>query len=56
MQLNKETKQTNIVTNYVTGVFQGDITALYSLIICLDYELKILIDIVKENDFAIKNS
>ena len=38
----------------VVGVLQGDMFAPYLFIICLDYVLRISIDIVKENGFTLK--
>ena len=37
----------------VTGVLQGDTLAPYLFIICLDYELKTSIDLMKENDLKL---
>ena len=39
----------------VTGVFQGDAWAPYLIVLCLDYELRTLIDLIKENGFTLKN-
>ena len=38
----------------VAGVLQGDTLAPYSLIIYLDYVLRMSIDLSKENDFTLK--
>ena len=40
----------------VTGVLQGDTLAPYLFIICLDYELRTLIDLIKENVFTLKQA
>ena len=37
----------------VAGVLQGDTLAPYLFIICLDYELRISIDKIKENSFEL---
>ena len=37
--------------NIVTGVLQGDTLAPYLFIICLDYVLRMSIDLMKENGF-----
>ena len=37
----------------VTGVLQGDTLASYLFIICLDYILQTLIDLMKENGFTL---
>ena len=39
----------------VAGVLQGDTLAPYLFIICLDYVLPTLIDLIKENSFILKN-
>ena len=36
----------------VAGVLQGDILALYMSVICLDYVLRMSVDLIKENDFT----
>ena len=38
----------------VAGVLQGDKLTPYLVIICLDYELMISIDKIKENGFKLK--
>ena len=38
----------------ITGVLQGDILVPYPFIICLDYLLWKLIDLMKENGFMLK--
>ena len=38
----------------VAGVLLGDTLALYLFIIHLDYILRIMIDLIKENGFALK--
>ena len=38
----------------VVGVLQGDTLASYLFIICLDYVVRILIDLMKENGFTQK--
>ena len=38
----------------VARVLQGDTLALYQFIICLDYELRMSIDLIKENSFTLK--
>ena len=40
--------------NIVAGVVQGDTLAPYLSIICLDYTLRMLIDLMKENGFIPK--
>ena len=40
--------------NIVAGVLQGDTLAQYMLIICLDNILRMSIDLIKENGFALK--
>ena len=43
-------------TNYfhnVAGVLQGDTLAPYTFIICLDYVLRMSIDLMKENGFKL---
>ena len=40
----------------VAGVLQGDTFALYLFIICLDYILQTLIDVIKENSFTLKKA
>ena len=40
----------------VAGVLQGDTLAPYLLIICQDYVLRTLIDLMKENDFSLKKA
>ena len=42
--------------NIVAGVLQGHRFVLYLFIICQDYELRMLIDIIKENGFTVKNT
>ena len=37
----------------VTGVMQRDTLAPYRFIICLDYVLPTLMDLMKENDFTL---
>ena len=37
----------------VAGMLQGDILALYLFIICLDYVLRMSIDLMKENGFKL---
>ena len=37
----------------VTGVLQGDILAPYLFIICLDYMLRMSVDLIKENGFKL---
>ena len=37
----------------VADVLQGDMLALYLFIICLDYVLRMYIDLMKENDFKL---
>ena len=39
--------------NIVAGVVQGDTLAPYLFIICLDYELRMSIDIMKDNSFKL---
>ena len=39
--------------NIVAGVLLGDILAPYLFIICLDYMLRVLIDLKKENGFKL---
>ena len=39
----------------VAGVLRGDTLASYLLIICLNYILRILIDLMKENGFTLIN-
>ena len=39
--------------NIVAGVLQGDTLAPYLFIICLDYMLRISIDIMKDNGFKL---
>ena len=39
--------------NIVAGVLQGDTLAPYLFIICLDYVLKMSIDLMKENSFKL---
>ena len=39
----------------VAGILQGDTVAPYLFIICLDCVLWILMDLMKENDFTLKN-
>ena len=41
--------------NIVAGLLQGDTLASYLFIICLDYLLQLLIDLMKENGFTLKN-
>ena len=40
----------------VAGVLQGDTLVSYLLIICLDYELPMSIDLVKEKGFMLKKA
>ena len=40
--------------NMVARVLQGDILTLYLVIICLDYVLRMSIDLIKENFFKLK--
>ena len=40
--------------NIVAGVLQGDTSAPYLFIICLDYVLQTLIDLIKEHGFTLK--
>ena len=39
----------------VAGVLQGDTLAPYLFIICIDYELRTSIDLMKENSFKLAN-
>ena len=39
--------------NIVAGVLQGDTLAPYLFIICLDYMLRMTIDLIKENGFKL---
>ena len=39
----------------VAGILLGDISASYPFIICLDYILQTLIDLIKEIGFTLKN-
>ena len=39
----------------VAGVLQEDTFVPYPFIICLDYVLRISIDLMKENSFTLKN-
>ena len=41
-------------SDIVAGVLQGDTLTPYFFIICLDYVLQTLIDLMKENDFKLK--
>ena len=40
----------------VAGILLGDALAKYLFIICLDYVLKTLIDLLKENGFMVKTA
>ena len=40
----------------VAGVLQGDTLALYLIIICLDYVLRMLIDLIKVNSVTLKRT
>ena len=40
--------------NIVAGILQVDTLAPYMFIICLDYILQILINLIKENGFTLK--
>ena len=40
-------------SNIVTGVLQGDTLAQYMFIICLNYVLRMSIDLMKENSFKL---
>ena len=42
--------------NIVAGVLQGDTLASYLFIICLDYVLRMSIDLIKENGFTQKKA
>ena len=42
--------------NIVAGVLQGDTLVPYLFIICLDYVLQMLIDLMKENGFTLKKA
>ena len=40
--------------NIVTGILEGHTLAPYMFMICLDYILQMLIDLIKENGFTLK--
>ena len=40
----------------VTGVLQGDTIVAYLFIICLNYILQMMIDLMKENGFILKKA
>ena len=42
--------------NIIAGVMQGDTLAPYIFLICLDYILWTLIDLMKENGFTLKKA
>ena len=41
---------------FVVSILQGDILASFLLIICLDYTLKTLIDLMKETSLTLKKA